>query len=56
MRTVECNICGETISAATTTSWRAASKDHLEDEHDEEASEDDVHQIVDQDAYDAMDS
>ena len=56
MRVVECNICGETISAADDEELAGRLKDHLSDEHDEAPSDDEVHQIVDRDAYDAMDS
>ena len=56
MRTIECNICGETLSAADDEELTRQLKDHLAEEHDEEASEDEVHQTVDREAYDAMDS
>ena len=56
MRVVECNTCGETISAADDDELAGRLKDHMESEHDEELSEDDAHQTVDKDAYDAMDS
>jgi predicted small metal-binding protein len=56
MRVVECNTCGETISANDDDELAGRLKDHMENEHDEEISEDDAHQTVDHGAYDAMDS
>ena len=56
MRVVECNTCGETISANDDDELAGRLKDHMENEHDEEISEDDAHQTVDREAYDAMDS
>ena len=56
MRTIECNVCGETLSAADDEELAGRLKDHLTDEHDESPSDDEVHQTVDREAYDAMDS
>lgn len=56
MRVVECDICGETISASDDEELTGRLKDHLSDEHDEEPTDDDVHQTVAHGAYDAMDS
>ena len=56
MRVIECNICGETLSAADDEELVGRLKDHLSEEHDEEPSDDEVHQTVDREAYDAMDS
>ena len=57
MRTIECNICGETLSAADDEELTRQLVDHLKEEHeDDETSEDEVHQLVDREAYDAMDS
>ena len=56
MRVIECDTCGETISAADDDELAGRLKDHMENEHDEEISEDDAHQTVDHGAYDAMDS
>ena len=56
MRVVECDTCGETISAADDDELAGRLKDHLESEHDDEVSLDDAHQTVDREAYDAMDS
>lgn len=56
MRTIECNVCGETLTAADDEELARQLTDHLKDEHDEEPDEDEVHQTVDREAYDAMDS
>src|SRR4051794_21188736 len=56
MRVVECDICGETISAASDDELVGRVSDHLESEHDQEASEDEVRTMVDKEAYEAMDS
>jgi predicted small metal-binding protein len=56
MRVVECDTCGETISATDDDELAGRLKDHLESEHDQEVSLDDAHQTVDREAYDAMDS
>ena len=56
MRVIECDTCGEAISAENDDELAGRLKDHHESEHDEEMSADDAHQTVDKDAYDAMDS
>jgi predicted small metal-binding protein len=56
MRVVECDICGEAISGADDEELARRLKDHLSDEHDESPGDDEIHQTVDREAYDAMDS
>lgn len=56
MRTIECNVCGEPLTAADDDDLAKQLKDHLADEHDESPSDDEIHQTVDREAYDAMDS
>jgi predicted small metal-binding protein len=56
VRVIECNICGEPVSAADDDELARALVEHLTEEHDEEPDADEVHQTVDRDAYDAMDS
>lgn len=56
MRTIECNVCGEPLTAADDDELAKQLKDHLADEHDESPSDDEIHQTVDREAYDAMDS
>ena len=56
MRVIECDTCGETLSAENDDELASRLKDHLSSEHDEEVSADQAHQTVDLEAYDAMDS
>ena len=56
MRVIECNECGETISAATDPELADRLAAHLESEHDLEPDEEEVEALVDEEAYDAMDS
>ena len=56
MRVVECDICGETVTAADDEELARRLSDHLTEEHDESPSEDDVMTTIDREAYDAMDS
>jgi predicted small metal-binding protein len=56
MRVVECNICGETISAASDEELVGRVKDHLASEHDEEPDAEEVEAMVEEEAYEAMDS
>jgi predicted small metal-binding protein len=56
MRVIECNECGETISAADDEELAAHLADHLRSEHDLQPDEDEVGDLVHEQAYDAMDS
>ena len=56
MRVVECDICGETVTAADDEELVARLKDHLDEEHDQTPDEDELRQTIDREAYDAMDS
>jgi hypothetical protein len=56
MRVVECDTCGETLSAADDEELVGRLRDHHASEHDEELDDDEAHQRVDREAYDAMDS
>jgi len=56
MRVVECNICGETISAASDGELVARVTDHLESEHDEEPDNEEIEAMVAEEAYEATDS
>jgi predicted small metal-binding protein len=55
MRVIECNECGETISAANDKELAGRLAAHLQSEHDIEVDEADVAEMVDE-AYDATDS
>jgi hypothetical protein len=56
MRVIECNECGETISAADDDELKRHLGEHLKAEHDLEPDEDEVTDLVHEEAYDAMDS
>jgi predicted small metal-binding protein len=56
MRTIECNTCGEPITANDDEELVARLKDHLTEEHDLTPDVDELQQAVDRDAYDAADS
>jgi predicted small metal-binding protein len=56
MRVIECNECGETISAANDDELRRHLGEHLAEEHDQEPDEDEVADLVHEQAYDASDS
>jgi predicted small metal-binding protein len=56
MRVIECNECGETISAANDEELQAHLAGHLRSEHDQEPDEDEVADLVHEQAYDATDS
>jgi predicted small metal-binding protein len=56
MRVIECNECGETISAANDEELTAHLSEHLRSEHDLEPDADEVQDLIHEQAYDAMDS
>jgi predicted small metal-binding protein len=56
MRVVECNICGEAISAADDDELVGRVVDHLASEHDEDPDREQIESMVSAEAYDAMDS
>jgi predicted small metal-binding protein len=56
MRVLECNECGETITAANDAELQAAVTAHMRDEHDEVLGEEEAEELVHENAYDAMDS
>jgi predicted small metal-binding protein len=56
MRVVECDVCGETISAASDAELVARVSDHLESEHDQEPDTEAVEAMVEEEAYEATDS
>jgi transcription initiation factor IIE alpha subunit len=56
MRTIECDICGEPLTAADDEALAERLKDHLTEEHDQTPDLDDVQQTIDREAYDATDS
>jgi predicted small metal-binding protein len=56
MRVVECDICGETISAASDEELASRVSDHLQSEHDQEPDADEVRAMIEEEAYEATDS
>ena len=56
MRVVECDICGETISAASDEELVQRVSDHLESEHEEEPDSEEIEAMVEEEAYEATDS
>jgi predicted small metal-binding protein len=56
MRVIECDECGETLSAANDEELGRMLKVHLGDEHDIDRDDDDIAELVAGEAYDAMDS
>jgi predicted small metal-binding protein len=56
MRVIECNECGETVSAANDQELATSLAEHLRSEHDLERDEDEVADLVHEEAYDATDS
>jgi predicted small metal-binding protein len=53
---IECNICGETVSAAEPEELVGRLRDHLASEHDEEPGDEELERLIDDEAYEATDS
>jgi len=56
MRVIECNECGETLQAANDDELVRVLGRHLEQEHDMEVDDEDLTELVEAEAYEAMDS
>jgi predicted small metal-binding protein len=56
MRVIECNECGDTVSGANDEELAAHLSEHLRSEHDAEPDEEEVADLVHEQAYDATDS
>jgi predicted small metal-binding protein len=56
MRVIECNECGDTVSAANDEELVRHLAEHHRSEHDESPDEDELRDLVADRAYDAMDS
>jgi predicted small metal-binding protein len=56
MRVIECDECGETITAATDAELVKRLGTHLRSEHDTEPDDEELAELVEEEAYDAMDS
>ena len=55
MRVIECNICGETISAASDDELVGRLTAHLKEEHNETADAEELQELVEAEAYEALD-
>jgi hypothetical protein len=56
MRTIECDICGEPLTANDDEALAVGLREHIIEEHDQTPDLDEVQQTVDREAYDAVDS
>ena len=56
MQVIECNECGETLQAAENDELVRILGTHLQSEHDLEVDEEELTELVESDAYEAMDS
>jgi predicted small metal-binding protein len=56
MQVIECNECGETLQAAENEELVRILGGHLKAEHDIDADEEEVTELVEAEAYEAMDS
>jgi predicted small metal-binding protein len=57
VRVIECNFCGETLSAANDEELVKTARRHMEEQHPEGAPDEArVRELVGEQAYDAMDS
>jgi hypothetical protein len=56
MRVIECNECGETLQAAGDKELVRILGAHLASEHDLEVDEEELTELVEGEAYEAMDS
>jgi predicted small metal-binding protein len=56
MRVIECNECGDTVTAADDAELARRLHTHLRQEHGIELGDDELEELVAEEAYDAMDS
>ena len=56
MQVIECDECGETLQAAENEELVKILGRHLKAEHDIESDEEELTELVESDAYEAMDS
>jgi predicted small metal-binding protein len=56
MRVIDCDECGETLSAANDAELATRLTDHFHDRHDRELEEEDADAMLAEQAYDAMDA
>jgi hypothetical protein len=56
MRVIDCDRCGDTLTAPNDTELSVRLAAHFASEHDERLSEEDLEELLADEAYDAMDS
>jgi predicted small metal-binding protein len=56
MRVIECDECGETLSAASDEELKRNLGAHMKAEHEAELDDDDLAELVEAESYEAMDS
>jgi predicted small metal-binding protein len=56
MRVIECDVCGDAVTAAEDGELIRHLGEHMRQEHGLEPSEDEVAELVAEEAYEAMDS
>jgi predicted small metal-binding protein len=56
MRTIECDVCGETVTAAEDPELARRLGAHMRSEHEQELDPEELQELVEGEAYDAMDS
>jgi predicted small metal-binding protein len=56
MQVIECNECGETLQAADNDELVKVLGAHMSSEHDSDADEEELTELVEAEAYEAMDS
>jgi predicted small metal-binding protein len=56
MRVIECNECGETLQAANDDELARVLGEHLKQEHDQQPDDEELAELIADEAYEAMDS
>jgi predicted small metal-binding protein len=56
MRTIECDVCGETVTGADDAELARRLGAHMRSVHDQDLDADELDELVASEAYDAMDS
>ena len=56
MRTIECDTCGATVTAADDSELARRLGEHMRTEHESDVSPDELTALVDDEAYEATDS
>ena len=56
MRVIECNVCGEAVSAASDEELASRLGTHLAEEHDSEPGGEELERLVAEEGYEALDS